>query len=270
MNVEYAELDVFSHFEECVDLQKKIFDLPDKDVIPTLFLSMIARKDPFMGILVGAFKIEEGIKKLIGFSISIATNENNSIYAILTGVLPEYQNKMYGYGIICKVRELAIKNNITTIYTLYDPLESNLGRLYMQRFGFIGVTFKEKAYELNQVNELAQEIPNDKILVKWDPLSEATCNKIEGNYNLLSLSEALHKYSIAIDQDFMEDKNILVEIPENFKEMKIKNPELALTWRNKIQIAFNHYINNKGYRLTECISGKINKKRKTYYLLEKI
>ena len=267
--IEYSEINTFSEFNECIELQRKIFGLSDIDIIPVAILNIIARKNPFMGLLVGIFKNTELKREMIGFSISLTSGINNSIYAIATGVLPEYQNKMYGYGVILKVRELAIENNVNTIYTLYDPLESNLGRLYMNRFGFVGTKFIENAYQLDDEVTLVDEIPNDKILVEWDPVSETTINKINGDFKHLRLNEALEKYPVVDNIKSIKDSSVLVKIPENFKDIKIKNPSLAKNYRNKVRPIFRRYINDYNFKLTNSFTGKINKQRYTYYLLEK-
>jgi predicted GNAT superfamily acetyltransferase len=270
MLVEYNELTTPEHFKECVILQKKIFNLADIDVIPEMFLSMIARKDPIMGLLVGAFMNSGSNKTLIGFSISIATNENNSIYAVATGVLPEFQNNLYGYRIILKVRDLAIKNNIKTIYSLYDPLESNLGRLYMQKFGYKGIRFKENAYELNTTLKPGSEIPNDKILIKSDLLCEETCKKIEGRFEQIALNKALELFPVISENNFAHNDAVLVEIPNDFILIKKNNFDKAIEWRKFIRNIFSEYINNRKYIISDCLTSRIDKKRKSYYLLEKL
>ncbi|MFC2138632.1 hypothetical protein ACFLTE_10685 [Bacteroidota bacterium] len=267
-SIEYSEINTPKEFNECVILQKEIFGLSDIDVIPAMFLNMVARKNPFMGIIVGIFKNIGATQKMIGFSINVSTGIDNSLYGVATGMLSEYQNKMYGYYVILKVREIAIENNVKIIYVLYDPLEANLGRLYMQKFGFIGTKFIENAYQLNDDKDTTG-VPNDKIFVEWDPISNITCKKIEGKYECLSLKEALDKYPVVDNIDYINDSPILVHIPENFKEIKQANPKLAKEYRNKVRPIFDTYINKKGFKLTESFTGKINRKRMTYYLLEK-
>jgi predicted GNAT superfamily acetyltransferase len=139
----------------------------------------------------------------------------------------------------------------------------------MQKFGFKGVRFKENAYELNTPHFQSIEIPNDKVLVKWDLLCDETLRKIEGKFDQISLTEALQKFPVVTQHNLADNKYVLVEIPNDFKLMKETQFERAMEWRKSVQIVFSEYLNKKNYIIIDCLSSRIEKVRKTYYLLEK-
>lgn len=265
----YREFSSEREINACVALQKEIFNLSDVDVVPGIILHMIARKDPPMGYLFGAFKESQGNSELIGFSISFSVHEPNAIYTIATGMRKEYQNGVYGYKLIVNSRQTILKDGIKYVYTLYDPLETHLARLYMVRLGFIGVEFKESAYNLSESESKDTIIPNDKILVLWDPGSEITENKIMGKYPQPGIRECLDLYPIINKNNLSNEDRIMIEIPENYSSLVKSEPKKALELRLEMREIFNKYLNEEDYEIIDCVSGKINRKRRTFYLLEK-
>lgn len=66
------------------------------------------------------------------------------------------------------------------------------------------------------------------------------------------------------------DSKVLVEIPENFVQLKSTDVKNALKWRITTRNIFIEYLNNRNYIISDCYSIKVDNKHKTYYLLEKL
>jgi predicted GNAT superfamily acetyltransferase len=261
MKIEYRELIAEEDIIQCIQLQKSIFNLSDADLVSPLLLKLIARNNPPIGISIGVYKIIESKTELIGFALGFATFYNKSVYVVLMGILPEYQNKIYGYKLSLKFREIALSKGLETMYCVFDPILSNLARIYCTSLGFTGIKYEEDNSVFND-----NFIPNDKLLVKWNFNAQTTINKI--NCVKIKLN-VFDKNLIASSDNWPELPVIYVEIPDNFGQIKSSNFKSALQWRISTREILSEYINNRHYILSDCYSIKINQERKTYYLLEK-
>ncbi len=273
MSIEIKELTEFSQFNECLLLQEKIFGLSDRDKIPSPYIGMLARKRLPIGIALGAFeKKEDSSEQIIGFSFSTATFVENSIYSILMGVLPEYQNRNVGLALFNKLRELALARKLNHFYCIFDVLGANLGKFYFNKIGLLGVKYEITPFEFagHKNGEPRSEVPEDIIYAHGELNSIRICEKLVGSYRKRTFAEVLSKYPIVTENDYKESEVVLVEIPEDFLVLRRKNIEEALKWRLSTRKIFDEYINKRGFCVTELYSEKINNRRNNYYLLEKI
>ena len=266
--IEYKELTTFNEFRECVSLQKEILGVSDLDAFSPLTLTVFAKREPPIGIIVGAFDKKFEIKKMIGFFFGTAVLHEKAIYGIAIGVLPEYQGKNIGIGIFLKFRDLVLERNVKYMYGLFDPLEGNLGHSYLNKLGFWGIRYKESPYELTNIDPSTSSIPIEKIAVKWELQSQRTSEKLGGTYQKEEFEKVKAKCPIVNEDNFLESKAVLVEIPEDFSVLKKIDFQGALNWRLKTRNIFNEYINNRGYWITEFYSHKENGKRRNFYLLQ--
>lgn len=259
MSIEYRELETEDDFDQCINLQKGIFNFSDVDVVSQLVLRLIARDNPPMGISLGVFKNVNSKSELIGFVLAFATFNEKSVYIVLMGIKPEYQNGVYGYKLLLKFREVAITKCLHTMHCVFEPLESNLARLYCESLGFQGIKYNLDSGE--------HQIPSDKMFVKWEFTSKKVSDKIERSREVKR--EDIDLSILANEKYFPETNKVLIEIPNNFIQLKEINLSIALHWRLSTRKLFNEYINNRGYIVSDCISKKTENGRKTYYMLEK-
>ena len=262
MKIEYRKLASQDDFSQCIDLQRSIFGLSDIDIVSPLILQLIARENPSMGILLGAFKITEEKQELIGFIISMATSLERSLYGTVIGVKTQYLNKGYGLYLILKLREEALKNNLEYLFGVYEPLDKNLAHLYINHLGFIGTHYQEDIYYLNGTNK-KDHVPTDKILFKWDFKSLSKDDKIKNNSR-----EWLQLYPIATSDNMPDSPHVLVEIPYNFDLMKKEDIKKAMYWRQRTKEIFTHYINHRNYIIYDYLTSRENQIKKSFYLLK--
>lgn len=267
--IEYRELRNFDEFRECVSLQKKIFGVSDIDAISPLAITVYAKTFPPIGVVIGAVDINLGKEKLIGFLFGTAVLQENALYGVAVGILPEYRDRNIGTGLIRTFRESALSRKVKYIYGNYDPLEGNLGRTYFNKLGFWGVKYQESPYELTDNGHSDIEIPIDKVVFKWELESQRTNERLDGHYRGNKIEEVLSKFPLINENNFEDSEAVLVDIPEDFIALKKTNFKEALKWRLGTRKIFNEYINRRGYWLTEFYSQKEDGKRRNLYLLEK-
>jgi predicted GNAT superfamily acetyltransferase len=263
MEVVFREIKTIAEIEQFSSVQEEIFSIRPEDRFPSHFISMLGRNDPEMGFAFGAYKIDNEIEELIGVNISITTNEQNTLYAISTGVLPKYRNGIYGPILMSKAREHAIQRNFNFLYSIFNYLEANLGRLYFRKFGFVGVRLKvDSLYSGKEI------MPNDKVLIKWDLLNSRYSigdNAIERS---TTFQETIETLSIANEIHMPDEEKVLVKIPNNYRLLKENEPDQALSVSVNLRKVLLEYLNARNYNITDCITGKMGGIRESYYLLE--
>lgn len=266
---EYRELKTFDEFRECVTLQKEIFNLSDIDTFSPLILTVLARDFPPVGIVIGTFDKSLDKEALIGFFFGAAILRENAYWGILGGVHPKYQGLNIGTTLFKKLREFSLSRGVRFFYWTHDPLEGNLGHTNYNKLGHLGIKYKESAYEYTDEIQSYKTIPIDNVVIKWKLDSRRVHEKIEGTYKRKKIEEVLTKYPIVNENNFIDSRIVLVEIPDDYIALKKTDFEEALKWRLNTRKIFKEYINNRGYWITEFYSQKKDGKRRNYYLLEK-
>jgi len=263
MEIEIKELDSFEQFEELAQLQKKIWHLSDRDQISTITLRALSMKYPIMGLILGAYHNET----MVGFVVCTPTRESNTLYGMIMGVFPEYHNFEVGNKLGLKVLEKCTKENITKICWTYDPLDSRLGHLYLNKWGAIAIKYEADYYQLK--DEYNSKIPLDRLIVDCHLQSTRVIKKAKKEMETLSLKKALSKFPVADENNFPDEPSILLEIPSDFNILKQTSLEQAVAFRLKTRLVFEEYINNRSYFIAEMLSEKYDGKRNNYYLMEK-
>jgi len=263
MGIEFKELVSFDQFEEISNLQFKIWNLSDRDIISTITLKALTLNYPIMGLVIGAY--DEN--KMVGFVICMPTREPNTLYGLIMGVLPEYQNSDIGNKLGIKVLELCLKQNVSKIFWTFEPLESQLGHLYLNKWGAVVSRYAQNYYQLK--DELNNKFPLDRFIVDCTLQSNRVIERINKRIKARSVKEALNEYPVANEFHFPDEKSVLVQIPSNISKLKIEEPDKISEYRNSTRLIFEEYINNRSYFIAEMFSEVMGGERQNYYLMEK-
>lgn len=254
------ELKGFKEYEICFRLQQEIFNLSDKDTFSPALLNMLNRKEPKVGYAIGAFEKEN----MIGFFLATASIEPNTLYGVLMGVKPDYENQNVGKSLFLKLREFALGKNLNTLSFIYEPLEGVLGNFYFNKLGVIGVKYESDVFQLSN-----SQYPIDKLLVKWELNSIQTIARIKGNAKKECLNNLLKDCPVVCSGMITGAKKILVKIPGDFTKMKNLDYKKAIELRFSTRKIFNEYLNKRGYVVKDFFSERDGEQRDNYYLLEK-
>jgi predicted GNAT superfamily acetyltransferase len=261
VKIEYRELVSERDFSQCIEMQRSLFNLSELDIVSPLILQLIARRNPPMGIMLGAFNESEQKQELVGYIISMATVWERSLYGAMIGVKPQYQSLGYGLNLILKLREFALKENISYLYGVFEPLEKKLAHLYINHLGFVGIQYQESVYYLQDAHEMSN--PSDKLLFKWDLQAFSIHDKNRHNSgNLMS------RYPLATKDDLPDSPFVFVEIPNDFGNLEKEDSASALYWRQCTREIFLHYLNLRNYIVYDCLSFEENQIKKSFYLLK--
>lgn len=248
--IDYRILTSENDFTKCIDLQREVFHFSDIETISPLFLKLFARNNPPIGFAIGAFRTENEQSELIAILLATSTFISKSVYVIALGVKPQYQNKLHGYNLLLKLREISLEKDIQTMYGIFNPLEANLGRLYFKSLGFRGVSYE---YD-NNINA------SGKLLVKWDfkiPNKKTSNKEIASDFELLPIANL---------KSIPQSELVLIEIPKDYKNM---SENLQNFWQQTQKFVFNEYLNTRNYNIIDCLTINLKNERKSYYKLQK-
>jgi predicted GNAT superfamily acetyltransferase len=101
------ECTTINELDNCVQLQREVFGLPDLEISPRRHL-IVSRQAG--GWTLGAFGPDDGGGQLLGFVHHLAAVRGQEIfgYSHMMAVDPDYQNKGVGGRLKCRQRERAI------------------------------------------------------------------------------------------------------------------------------------------------------------------
>jgi predicted GNAT superfamily acetyltransferase len=261
-SIVYRPLHTNHDINQCIGLQKHLFKLPDTDVSSPYSLKILGHQQAIIAI--GAFMRAE----LAGFIIGHITLREKSVYGIMIGVKEEYQCKILGYKLLLKLKESSIAQKLDAIYGKIDPLDMHLIRLYFSKLGFIGVSYEIGDYNQDTSSKHIH-IPHDDILIKWKINFQPNLTKLNAPTPILSVNEAL-PYPVAVPGYYPSARTVLVEIPDDFREMAETDQPRALQQRLDMRAILAEYLNLRKYQLTDCLTVKAGTGRQSYYVLEEI
>src|SRR5512135_3047738 len=148
-------------FQECVALQKEVWDFADVDLIP-LRLFVVAQK--IGGQIIGTFDGEE----LVGFALSIPGSRAGHPYlhSHMLAVREKYRNAGLGRQMKLLQREDALERGFDLIEWTFDPLEIKNAFLNLERLGAIARRYNINQYGMSS-SPLQGGLPTDRLVAEW-------------------------------------------------------------------------------------------------------
>ncbi len=277
-------LSSLADMEEAENLQRKIWGIPDLEIMPVHTMHAIRHNG---GALLGAF--DGG--KMVGFVMGMLAVEPEGdgpaaarlkMYSNVAGTLPAYQGRGVGYRLKLAQREHALKLGLDLITWTFDPLESLNGRF---NFGKLGVICNR--YHRNFHGELAginAGLPTDRFEVAWHLNSEPVKARIEGRKRPSTFQTLREQGAILLNETQFDADNLpapprqprstsgrkaLVEIPADFQAIKQQNLDLARRWRQHTRQLFESLFEADYVVIDFVLDAADNGRRRSFYLLER-
>jgi predicted GNAT superfamily acetyltransferase len=150
-----------AEFQDCVALQKEVWNFSDVDLIP-LRLFVVAQR--IGGQIIGSFDGEE----LIGFALSIPGSRAGHPYlhSHMLAVRDKYRNLGLGKQMKLLQREDAIERGFELIEWTFDPLEIKNAFLNLERLGAIARRYNINQYGISS-SPLQGGLPTDRLVAEW-------------------------------------------------------------------------------------------------------
>jgi predicted GNAT superfamily acetyltransferase len=214
--------------DNCVQLQKEIFGLPDLEVSPRRHLIVSQQAG---GWTLGAFVDE----RLVGFVHHlVAVRNGNEIfgYSHMLAIAREYQNKGVGTLLKWSQRERAIREGRSFIKWTWDPMQARNAYFNLNRLGVTVSSYAANFYGTDYVTTPAQQgaeppgIDSDRLFASWQLQSRRVMNLANGSVVVIT---AKPEATIAIPAEWTR---LSRDAPDQAKE------EL-LRVRHEFQLAFS-------------------------------
>jgi predicted GNAT superfamily acetyltransferase len=257
------------------DLQHAIwgYDKP----YPARLLFVIAETG---GQVLGAFW--QG--QMIGFSFMLYARgrhgEGPYLHSQLVGVLPEYRDQQVGFLIKTAQRQYALDLGIDKIEWTFDPLQGRNTYFNIQKLGTVIRRYHADYYgQLDSI--FTRAIASDRCVAEWFVRTPRVEARIAAREPSLTLAEVLRPPYVRITHVehrssrpprlvdarlSLDAERLVVEVPADFQPIMADMP-LAEEWRLKTRDIFVHYLNERGYVMTDCVSGMEGGSRRNLYVL---
>ena len=148
-------------FNQCVELQKEVWDFADLDIIP---LRMLVVADKIGGQVIGTF---DG-HALVGFALSIPGSRNGHPYlhSHMLAVRESFRDRGLGRRMKLAQRDDALERGYELIEWTFDPLEIKNAYLNIEKLGAVA-----RRYTINQYgyssSPLQGGLPTDRLIAEW-------------------------------------------------------------------------------------------------------
>jgi predicted GNAT superfamily acetyltransferase len=287
--ISIKQIESKSDFVICEKIQKELSQLSEVGIVPAYLMEISSENG---GLCLGAYHGGN----LIGFNFSLpAFNKNDGYYLFsdTAGFFLMYQKKSLGFLLKREQYKIAIERGLKKIVWTYDPLYGVNANLNIRKLGGI-----VKRYDIESYSDLpistGVSIPSDRFYLEWLIKTERVRKRIEDlKIPEIKLRERLYfnaanetvrvlysvfsegKKKILIFREItnlklnLDSKNIAIEIPYDYREMKAEVPFLARDWRLKTREIFNKYLNESDYSVSEFFQLEENDEIRNFYLLKK-
>jgi len=218
-------------YQTIVELEKQVWGYTDFADLAAVPILMIANR--FGGAVLVA---EDPSQRLIGFSMAnLGWTPQRKLFwwSHMTAVVPEYQNRGVGLRLKCRQREEALAAEIDEIHWTFDPLQALNAHFNLHKLGVIVRQYEENVYGYSS-SRLHHGLPTDRFVAEWRLRTDRMKSP--------------------------ENKQVLLEIPKDFNELRRNDLAGAKAWQDRVRDACQRYFED-GYVITDFVEG--------HYVLEK-
>jgi predicted GNAT superfamily acetyltransferase len=248
--IRIRSIETLSEYEQCVEVQRLVWELPDVELVPATELLVV---DRYGGACIGAF---DGAA-MVGFVCGMVARDESRVFhhSQLLGVVPAYRGRRIGEDLKWAQRDRVLSQGLDLVSWTFDPLQAPNANLNINR---LGVVIREYVVNLygEGISPLHGALPTDRFEAEWwlesPRVREARNGKGPdrvGWQELPCVSGAVQAGGFPRCEDVrldLDDPELLVEVPPNITTMMDQDPDLALDWRLKTRTIFQTYM-GRGY-----------------------
>jgi predicted GNAT superfamily acetyltransferase len=166
-NIEVRSCRTHEELDECVRLQQRVWQFNDLDSVPRRVFIVTTN---IGGVVLGAYASHNAKPLLLGFvwalpGVRHEANTQVYIHAEMMAVHPNASNHRIAQRLMLAMREYARSQNIYVITSNFDPTDSKLAHLYIDRYGGIARRYTAHYYGLS--SSPLHKLPTDRLHVEW-------------------------------------------------------------------------------------------------------
>jgi predicted GNAT superfamily acetyltransferase len=225
------------------------------------------------GVVLGAI----AKRKLLGFLYAFLARYHGRVvhWSHMMAVEKRSRGKGLGFRMKLAHRKLVLQEGIRSICWTYDPLQSRNAALNIARLGARVEEYLPDCYG-RFPSVIEKGLPSDRFLVNWQIGSAQVARRLRGpflrhvNFNLPRINETRRNddgfiVNRAISFSFAEPR-LLLEIPANSDEMRVRALKLARQWRLETRRMFQRAFES-GCRVLDFVSTGRGDDRRVFYVL---
>jgi predicted GNAT superfamily acetyltransferase len=215
------EVETLEGFEECVQLQRKVFASPDLEISPVRHL-LVARYAG--GFTLGAYAGE----RLVAFVLSLPMfleNLKPAFYSHMTAVDQEFQSIGIGARLKWAQRTRALMVGVDYIKWTYQPVLARNAHFNIERLGVTIETYKPNFYgtgaEANDSKIQVMDVDSDRLFADWHLTSP----------KVVALSKG---------EKFVESGEVIktISIPPDWNTLVVEDTKRAIREQERIKHEF--------------------------------
>jgi len=219
-DIEIREITSIEEFRACIELQRKVFELPDIEISPVRHL-IVTREAG--GFTLAAFHQS----KIVGFVLSVPMfkGQERALYSHMTAVDKGYQNLGIGARLKWAQRERALQEGIKYIKWTFQPVQARNAFFNLERLGAIVRTYAPNFYGTDYTfingNQANYGLDSDRLFAEW----------FLDSPKVVALSEG---------KTFKENQEPVrkIEIPPFWNKLLLENPSRAIEEQKRIRKEF--------------------------------
>lgn len=227
------------------------------------------------GVVLGA--LSKG--KLLGFLYAFLGRYHGRLvhWSHMMAVDQRYRDQGLGYKMKLAHRELALQEGIKSICWTYDPLQSRNAALNIARLGAQVEEYLKDCYG-RFPSVIEKGLPSDRFVVRWHVGSAHVARRL-GARSLRLADPSLPRMNetrpnhegFIVNRRFdlsFTAPQLLLEIPANTDEMRIRALKLAQQWRMETRRMFQQAFKS-GCRVVDFVMTGDGEGRRAFYVLRR-
>src|SRR6476620_7118656 len=156
--LEIRECNRLDEFEECVQIQREVFALPEAELSPVRHLVVTKNAG---GFIIGAYDGD----RLAGFVLSVPAylRGERAFYSHMTGVRSEYQSLGVGAKLKWAQREWALAEGVKYIKWTFEPVKARNAYFNLEKLGAIVREYKPNFYGTDYATTTQVGLASDRL-----------------------------------------------------------------------------------------------------------
>lgn len=174
-SIAIREVDSFEAIDACVDLQRMVWQVSDRDLMPRR--NMVVTRATG-GYVLGAW---DG-KRLIGFALAVAGIRDGRPYwhSHMLAVAPEYRNRGIAARLKWAQRDAALARGLERIEWTFDPFQVKNAHFNIEKLGAIVRRYTPDFYGVSG-SPLDASRPTDRLHAEWWLRSQRVEERLAGH-----------------------------------------------------------------------------------------
>jgi predicted GNAT superfamily acetyltransferase len=166
-NIVLRECTTLDELSACVELQRRVFSLPETEISPVRHFIVTKNAG---GFTIGAFSGE----LLVGFVLSVPAflRGERAFYSHMTAVDPQLQSLGLGARLKWAQRERALEEGVQYIKWTFEPVKARNAYFNLEKLGAIVCDYRENFYGIDYGTSPETEgerigLASDRLFAEW-------------------------------------------------------------------------------------------------------